>query len=179
MKRISIFVLVAAAMLISASTALAGGWAVVTLDAMPTNLVVNQPVKVAFMIRQHGKTPWVYKDVQVRGSNATGENFLVHAAMDKAGHYTADLTFTQPGTWQWAVASGLYPEWQPMPELQVANSADAETEFAKAQSAQVPNMALDIGTMFPTLALLGLGIIGFVGSGSGLIYWLRRQRQTA
>ncbi len=178
MKCISIFVLTIITLLIGVSTALAGGWAVVTLDAMPTNLVVNQPVKVAFMIRQHGKTPWVYNDVQVRGANATGENFLVHAAMDKPGHYTADLNFTQAGTWQWAVASGLYPDWQPMPELQVANSPDAETEFAKAQSAQVPSMSLDIGTMLPTLALLGLGIIGFVGSGGGLIYWLRRQWQT-
>lgn len=175
MKRLMRLV-VAAALVFGAgiSMASAGGWAVVTLDALPTNVVVNQPVTVAMMIRQHGQTPWVYKYVEVRGFHATGETIGVRAVMDTPGHYTAVLNFPKAGKWEWEVASGLMPEWQHMPTLEVANSAEDEVLLAKANEANRAAMP-SLETMMPSMLLLGLGVLGFVGSGAGLVWWWRKK----
>lgn len=175
MKR-GIFVLTVTALLFVAvaSVAGAGGWAVVTLDAMPVNLVVNEPVKIGMTIRQHGKTPWVYNNVRVRGFHSTGETFVTRAEMDERGHYTATLNFSRAGTWQWAVASGLAPEWQTMPELTVANSAQDEVLLAEALSAK--NATPSFPAMLPSMTLLALGVLGFVGSAGGLVLWLRTRK---
>lgn len=163
------------AFLLIVPTASAGGWAVVTLDAMPAGLVVNRPVTVSMTIRQHGQTLWDCSEcVRVRAQGTAGSSFLVSAQMLSAGHYTADLTFPRAGEWQWAVASGLLPEWQPMPSLQVAEAAETEAMIGTAASAQTP--APTLATMWPALALLGLGVLGFVGSGGGLLAWFRSRR---
>ncbi len=175
MKRGMFLIMVCALMWIAlTSVASAGGWAVVTLDAMPTNLVVNQPANIGMMIRQHGKTPWVYDDVRVRAFHSTGETFVTRAVMDERGHYAATLNFPRAGKWSWAVASGLMPEWQTMPELDVANSA--QDEILLAQAAATKNSAPPIQAMPPTLLLLALGVVGFLGSGGGFVYWLRTRK---
>lgn len=157
------------------STASAGGWTVVTLDSVPANVVVGQPMTVGMTIRQHGQTPWVYDNVRVRGYHSTGETFVVRAEMDKRGHYTADVNFPKAGKWQWAVASGLMPEWQTMPELEVANSVQDEVLLAEANTASQPTTPT-LGSMLPSMTLLALGVLGVFGSGGGLIYWLRSRR---
>lgn len=174
-KGIALLVLSALLFTALASVASAGGWAVVTLDAMPINVIVDQPVQVAMTIRQHGQTPWVYDNVRVRGFHSTGETFQVRATMDTRGHYTANLNFNKAGKWQWAVSSGLMPEWQTMPDIEVANSVQDEVLLAEANTANksaVPSLQ----AMLPNLALLALGVLGLVGSGGGLIYWLRSRK---
>lgn len=156
------------------AVASAGGWAVVTLDAMPINVVVDQPIKVGMMIRQHGKTPWIYDNVRVRGYHSTGETFVVRANMEGKGHYTADLNFNKAGKWQWAVASGLMPEWQTMPDIEVANSVQDEVLLAEANTASKTTPSLQ--TMMPSMLLLALGVLGFAGSAGGLIFWLRSRK---
>ncbi len=176
MKRgISMFTLFALLFVAIASVASAGGWAVVTLDALPANLVVNEPIQVGMTIRQHGRTPWVYDNVRVRGFHSTGETFVTRAEMDDRGHYTATLNFPRAGTWQWAVSSGLMPEWQTMPELQVANSAQDEALFVEASAQQMTN-PMTLASLAPPMLLLALGVLGFLGSGGGLIYWWRARR---
>lgn len=175
MKRIFTFLTLSALWFVAiASVANAGGWAVVTLDALPTNLVVNEPVKIGMMIRQHGKTPWVYDNVRVRGFHSTGETFETRAKMDARGHYTATLNFPRAGKWQWAVASGLAPEWQTMPDLQVANSAPDELLLAEAIAAKNATPTWQAALSPPLL--LALGVIGLVGSAGGLFYWLRARK---
>jgi hypothetical protein len=175
MKRlVSLFVLSMLLFAAVITVASAGGWAVVTLDAMPQNVVVNEPLHVGMMIRQHGKTPWVYNDVRVRGYHSTGETFVVPAKMDTEGHYNATLEFEKEGTWQWAVSSGLLPDWQPMPEIQVASSAKDEVLLAEANAANAvaPPAQLSGSNML----LLALGIVGLAGSGAGLVLWWRSRR---
>ena len=157
-----------------ASVASAGGWAVITLDAMPVNLVVNEPVKIGMTIRQHGKTPWVYDNVRVRGFHHTGETFVARAEMDERGHFTATLNFSRAGKWEWAVASGLAPEWQTMPELDVANSAQAEALLAEAVAAKSGTPTFE--TMLPAMPLLALGVVGLLGSVGGFLFWLRTRK---
>ncbi len=50
-------VVVVAAMLALAAPALAGGWAVVTLDSLPKEVRAGEVLHLGFMVRQHGRTP--------------------------------------------------------------------------------------------------------------------------
>jgi hypothetical protein len=126
------------------------------------------------MIRQHGKTPWVHDDVRVRGFHATGETFSVRAEMDTKGHYTADLKFNKAGKWQWAVASGLMPEWQPMPDIEVASRAQDEALLIEARTES--NAPAPFSTSLSNTLLLALGVLGVAGSSTGLALWWRSRR---
>src|SRR5689334_5637825 len=44
-----------AAVLLLAAPALAGGWAVITLDTLPRDVRAGQSIRVGFSIRQHGQ----------------------------------------------------------------------------------------------------------------------------
>lgn len=176
MKRgIFLLTICALAFLAFTSVASAGGWAVVTLDAVPMNPVTNQPLNIGMTIRQHGRTPWVYDNVQVRGFHAAGDSFLIHADMDEPGHYTATLNFPRAGKWQWAVASGLMPEWQPMPDLDVAASAQDEALFAEASDVKNSN-APTFESKLASMTLFALGVLGLLGSGGGLFFWWRSRK---
>lgn len=135
MKRLFVFIgIVALFAAVIAPSALAGGWAVVTLDSLPSEVLLKQPIKIGFVVRQHGLTPWVCDCVQVRGYHSTGELIETPAKMDEPGHYTAALVFTKTGVWHWDIGSGLYPDWQPMPDLEVVDPAEVESAFANAQA---------------------------------------------
>jgi mono/diheme cytochrome c family protein len=41
---------------------------------------------------------------------------------DVIGHYQAELLLPEPGAWEWSIQSGLFPEAQPMPVLQVSGA---------------------------------------------------------
>jgi hypothetical protein len=45
------------ALLAFATPALAGGWAIVTLDSLPREVRAGQSLQIGFVVRQHGKTP--------------------------------------------------------------------------------------------------------------------------
>src|SRR5687768_17273007 len=94
------------ALLALATPALAGGWAVVTLDALPSEIQAGQAISLGFMVRQHGVTPvdtgeWGggLPNLFARNS-ATGETLQVEARKDGAvGHYVLDVTFPASGSW--------------------------------------------------------------------------------
>jgi len=44
----------AGALFLLVPTTLAGGWAVVTLDELPAQVVAEKSVTIGFMVRQHG-----------------------------------------------------------------------------------------------------------------------------
>jgi hypothetical protein len=173
MKKLIFAIMIATLMRIaSVPLASAGGWTVTTLDQVPTNVVAGQAIKVGFMIRQHGQTPWTFENVQVRAVHvASNETTTVKAQHDGApGHYTADITFPKSGIYHWAVASGLYPEWQPLPDLTVLDPAAAEAAFAAAEAVKNPKPT---SASLPFSLPLALGVIGLVGSSAGLIFWMR------
>lgn len=112
----------------------AGGWAVVTLDALPTHVVAGEPLTVGFVVRQHGRTPM--KDITpfiIARHVESGERVTSKALPEGAvGHYVATLTLPSGGVWQWVINDGFVtadafglPDGQPMPELRVAGEAPA------------------------------------------------------
>src|SRR5687768_3280041 len=123
-RSIFAFVLVILAMLALAVPALAGGWAMVTLDSLPRELHAGESIQLGFTVLQHGKTP-TNKDLNgdpltplltavKQGGAATtqakaAETIRVEARQQgPTGHYVVDLTFPSDGTWAWQIALPTY-----------------------------------------------------------------------
>src|SRR5690348_7331412 len=118
LKRLSI-IIVTALVALSVAPAFAGGWAVVTLDHLPTEVVAGEPLTIGFMVRQHGNNPLAGLNASV-GIQKDGSRDVqwVSAVEDlEPGHYSATLNFPSTGTWHWIIGSGFWPEGQPMPDL--------------------------------------------------------------
>ena len=137
------------------ATTAAGGWVVVTLDALPPAATAGQELTIGFMVRQHGETPLAGEHPTLTFRHgATSEQIKVAAREEgPRGHYVARVTLPQPGAWQWGV-----DVWQhhPMPALEVrpgaAASAGATPTVAPAWLALTGAAALTL------LAVLLLGL---------------------
>lgn len=149
----------------------AGGWVVITLDQMPTNIIAGQPYKLGMMARQHGQTPWNVPELRIDAKQPdTGQTATFLAKPDQqAGHYTVELLFPEPGRWEWGIQSGLYPTLQPMPAVEVAGSASGGAAGMIAASTYPLRSNLAI-RMAGVLALLALGI------GAALLIRYRTQK---
>ncbi len=122
------------------STAVAGGWAVGTLDAVPT-AEPGDTVKVGFTVRQHGVTP-VSLDGQLDGglvgislADESGTTTFFAAEPDgPVGHYVAEVVMPDDaGSYAWSLSMGIFGS-QDLGELTV----------------DVPTAAAD-GGIWPTL----------------------------
>ena len=147
----------------------AGGWAVITLDDLPTNAVTGESLTIGFTVRQHGITPMngLYPTVTV--SLAGGEQFVVDAEADSApGHYKATLTFPEEGNWDWSIQA--FSMDQPMPALTVIAS--------KAPSASQP-VSTNVSQSAPISSLVVLRALVFGLALIGLVLALKRQSRLA
>ncbi|MEO1060416.1 MAG: hypothetical protein AAFZ07_03280 [Actinomycetota bacterium] len=86
----------------------AGGWAVTTLDDVPS-AEPGVPVEVGFTIRQHGVSPVDVEDVaiEVIGPDGTSEIFPAQSA-ELQGHYVSTVTFPDAGEFEWVVHQGWF-----------------------------------------------------------------------
>lgn len=86
----------------------AGGWAVTTLDDVPS-AQPGVPVEVGFTIRQHGVSLVDIEDVaiEVIGPEGTSEVFPAHST-ELQGHYVATVTFPDAGEYEWVVHQGWF-----------------------------------------------------------------------
>ena len=101
LRRLLPLPLAALAALVLASTALAGGWAQVTVPDLPTDPPAGEETTIELNVLQHGVTAVSWPQITVIATNeATDE---VAAAQAKAsgpeGHYTAEITFPSEGEW--------------------------------------------------------------------------------
>lgn len=109
-----------------ATPAHAGGWAVVTMDALPATFTAGQEYTFGFTMRQHGVTPRSGEASRITFTHAeSGQTLGVRAAdAGPTGHYTARVTLPAAGTWQWKVQS--FGE-HPMPPLTVVAAGGGTT----------------------------------------------------
>jgi hypothetical protein len=101
--------------------ALAGGWAVITLEEFPASLIAGQSSTIRFMVRQHGITPMKDLDPKLQLKNSqTGEAFTVRAspALGKTGLYQAEFSIPTQGTREWSIQA--FTMDQRMPDLVVS-----------------------------------------------------------
>jgi len=84
----------------------AGGWAVITLDTLPSGIIAGAPITIGFTVLQHGKMPMTDLYPTVTAKLSESESFVAKAeAQGKPGHYVATLNFPKEGTWQWTISA--------------------------------------------------------------------------
>jgi cytochrome c2 len=155
-------VAVAVLFMVLASLAQAGGWAVITLDDLPNQIVARQPFTIGFTVRQHGHT---FRDDLapiIRFDRAAGsDSFTVTAQREGgSGHYSARVTLPSDGQWYWKVDVEQFGMMtQPLPALTVLAVAPANP----------------IRTSAPMLA----GLIGSIATVGALLFWLRTRARPA
>lgn len=84
-----------------------GGWATVTVEELPTQICAGQPLRLVFVVKQHGKTllDGLKPTVEV---NSGGAVTKVAATPGKSkGQYVAEVTFPTPGKWNVTIHSGF------------------------------------------------------------------------
>lgn len=108
-----------------AGQALAGGWAVVKLDTLPADVVAGRPLSVGFTVLQHGTHPFPGLSPIVKAEHASSGEKVEVAASDQGtpGHYVAEITFANSGTWNWVIDA--FNGDHPMPPLNVLPPAVA------------------------------------------------------
>lgn len=99
--------------LLVVAPALAGGWAVVTIDRLPQQVHAGERVQIGFSIRQHGRdlvsTDWEghpLKPVlhaQLKDA-PSGLSFPARQS-GAAGHFVADVTLPTAGAWAWSISA--------------------------------------------------------------------------
>jgi hypothetical protein len=166
-RSIGVFTVVVIAMLAFAAPALAGGWAVVTLDSLPREVRAGQSFQLGFVVRQHGKTPTnqdldgkplkpvltARKQGTAASSRDSGTLVLVaaHASIQAKGEETIRVEARQEGAVGHYVADVVFPSdgvwaWQiEVPTYYIQNGSNAAI-FAPlavlpATTAQAPNSA--------------------------------------
>jgi hypothetical protein len=158
MKTSKWFMMVIAAL---ALLSFAGGWATVTLDALPENVVAGQPLTIGFVVRQHGVTPLgnLSPAPTVYATNpATGERVTAKAKDEGAvGHYVATITLPSAGTWNWEVhAFGPVAKLAPLTVVSAATTASPIAPSAVALSSGRVALAGMIVVIGLAAGLLGL-----------------------
>jgi hypothetical protein len=142
--------------LVAAIPAYAGGWAVITLDELPSGAVAGAPLTIGFTVRQHGRTLMTGLTPKVTAILGKDEKLVFPAQADGGpGHYTATLTLPKEGEWQWAIEA--FTMYQPMPVLKVAA---AGTVSAQPAAKELPSTSILPSSMLPvTVAVLALGLL--------------------
>lgn len=95
-----------ALLLLAPLGALAGGWAVVTVDQLPEYLVAGKQATLTFMVRQHGVTPLkgVHPTLEARTGSRFAQGSVAPGKGD--GQYVATFTLPEPGDWTLTIHSG-------------------------------------------------------------------------
>ena len=155
--------------LVIAFPAFAGGWAVITLDELPTDVIAGEPLTIGFVVRQHGVTPMSGLYPIIKATLQKTENLVVQAEPKGApGHYTATLTFPKSGDWSWTIQA--FTMEQPMPSLKVVDSNVAAAEKP------VTKLETEPASIDPVLVLRALAFgVALIGS---VIAFQRKSRVT-
>lgn len=100
-----------------------GGWATITVENLPDNLVAGTPYNLTFSVRQHGVN--LLSDLTPHIALKSGKHETIARAVptNRAGYYTATLNVAQSGEW----------------------SADIQSGFGKSHLELMPITALDAG----------------------------------
>lgn len=83
-----------------------GGWAVVTVDDFPETVTAARPMRLSFAVRQHGLTLLPGLSPTITATRGTLE-VAGKVKGEAPGHYSAELTLPDAGTWSITVHSGF------------------------------------------------------------------------
>lgn len=87
---------------LSLTAATTGGWAVITVEDLPTHLVAGQPAELRFKVRQHGVE--VMHDLQPVVIATKGkQRARINARHQGSGIYAAEINVPDAGQWSLTV----------------------------------------------------------------------------
>jgi mono/diheme cytochrome c family protein len=133
MKSCLRFLIPVALLLAIVTTAYGGGWATVTVDHLPDYAVAGQPLRVTFLVRQHGMT--LLDNLKPAISASTSRGLKASAPVTPTGNkgeYAASLTLPQAGDWKITIANGFDATSVTMPLLKVIPAGSpAPPDFAE------------------------------------------------
>lgn len=98
---------VAAVLALSLVTTYAGGWAVITVEDLPEQLVAGKPATIEFSVRQHGQRLLSGLTAGIAANSGRRSVEAVAVPGKEAGHYSATLTVPEPGEWTLTIHSGF------------------------------------------------------------------------
>lgn len=146
--------------------ALAGGWAVTTLDELPPQIQAGQEYAIGYTIRQHGERPINVAEMggttQILITSPDGAKTLRYNGVQTGarGHYVAKVMFPYDGAWQWQVTQGPF-EAQSLGIVKVLPAAGAVAQqpapAAAAAPAPVQQPAQPNGLLVTALLLASAG----------------------
>jgi len=116
------------ALLTTLAATYVGGWAVITVEDLPNEIVVGRPVTLTYSVRQHGRS--LLSGLRGR-LEATGAGQTIREAAAPgldAGRYTVTFTPPRPGTWTITISSGFGNNQitlLPIPAVNAGRSASA------------------------------------------------------
>ncbi len=154
-KVISTATIVAA--LASATAALAGGWATVSMSSHPSNAEPGKPWTVDLTVLQHGRTPLEgVAPVFTITNPATGaERDFPAKPTAKKGVYRATVVFPAGGSWRYEIDDG-FSQVHTYAPITIGSEAAAAEEAAPRPAAPVPVADREGSGWPPLLALLGV-----------------------
>jgi hypothetical protein len=156
---------------LAVGSALAGGWAVTTLDPLPATLEAGRTYRIGYTIRQHGQTPF---DAAKFGGTTeivawTGDmsqHLRFPGRPDgEVGHYVAEVRLPTAGKWTWQVTQGPF---QPQQLGEIAVRAPAPVPVSP------PPMPVRAPVQLPAF-LLPLMVGSAVGLLGAMLFALRRE----
>lgn len=160
---------VVGAVAVAASSAVAGGWAVTTLDSVPAP-GVNEKVEVGFTIRQHGVTPVRPEgDVGIQiTSESRVSSYFAAEPNGPTGHYVATVIFPEAGTFTWLARQGWF-EPQPLGTVVVGSghAVGADNSAGGKVSSSIERyrwpIGLRIGLLVAAVGLLAFSLWDAIG----------------
>jgi len=110
-----------------------GGWAVITVEDLPDQVPVGQPVTLDFTVRQHGHT--LLSNLTPRVTAVAGQDQVSAAVQSgpSAGRYQASLTLPHAGAWTITVHSGFGNNNVTLLPVPAVNPGRAAPEIAAAE----------------------------------------------
>lgn len=124
--------------------ALAGGWAVTTLEELHSALKATETYTIGYTIRQHGVTPVTPESLgaegtQIQITSPDGAKTLRYTGVadGATGHYVAKVIFPYDGKWTWRVTQGWFAP-QELGSINVLPFAGAAPEVATPVATGAP-----------------------------------------
>ena len=139
----------------------AGGWAVITLDELPSGVVAGEPLTVGFTVLQHGRTPMTDLEPTVTARLSDGKPITFFAApAQKPGSYTVTLTFPEEGNWEWSIQAFAMDQKMPVLNVTLSGAVTLSQPAAQAEpSSQSISPLLIVGIL-----AIGTGVAGLVAA---------------
>lgn len=171
------FTVALALLLITTITATAGGWAVITLDELPGQIVAGQSFTIGFTVRQHGRTLRDDLAPILRFNRSDAKDSLDFTAKREgdSGHYVASVALPNDGQWNWKVDIEQFGMiTQDMSPLTVV-AAPIQSAAPLPSAAAIESAPAAVPNTMP----LAVGVAGVVVAIGSLAYWLRTRARFA